>query len=70
MIIMSKAMDKAIDIPLSLTVFFILLVGIVLVNFNTAYNYTVTGLSSSTSQGIVLIVFVIGLFAYIGHLRK
>lgn len=67
---MSKAMDKAIDIPLALTVFFLLLTGIVLVNFNTAYNYVVTGLSTSTSQGVILIIFVIGLFAFIEQLRK
>jgi hypothetical protein len=67
---MGRAMDKAIDIPLALTVTFLLLSGIVLANFNTAYNYVVTGLSSATTQGIMLILLVIALFGLVDHFRK
>lgn len=60
--------EKTILIALSLALLFILLPTIVLTNFNTAYNYTVTGLSSTTLQGILLIVLVVALIGFVMYL--
>lgn len=49
---------------LALAVLFLLSANIILPYFNTTYNYTVTGLSASTTQGIFLIVLVIALIGF------
>lgn len=53
--------DTAIGIGLGLTVLFLLGSTIILPRFNEAYNTSVTGLSASTTQGLLLIVLAIGL---------
>lgn len=52
-------MGKITDFSLGATVFFILVATIVLTQFNTAYNFVVTGLSSSTLQGLLLLILVL-----------
>jgi len=49
---------------IGLTVLFLLLSTIVLPQFNTTYNYSVTGLSASTTQGLFLLVFVLALVGF------
>jgi len=52
-----------IGIAIGMTVFYLLLSTIVLSHFNTSYNYTVTGLSTATTQGLFLLTFVLGCIA-------
>jgi hypothetical protein len=54
-------LDKIVSIAIGATVFFLLVATIVLPQFNTSYNYTVTGLSASTLQGLLLLVLVMAL---------
>ena len=49
---------------IGLTVLFLLLSTIVLPHFNTTYNYTVTGLSTATTQGIFLLVLILALIGF------
>lgn len=49
---------------IGLTVLFLLMSTIVLPHFNTTYNYTITGLSSATSQGMFLLVLVLALIGF------
>lgn len=65
--------NKVVYGAIGLTVLFLLFSTIVLPQFNTTYNYTVTGLSSTTSQGLFLLVLVLALVgfgvAYIPRMR-
>jgi len=54
-------LDIVVGVSIGLTVFFLLAANIILPFFNTAYNVSVAGLSSSTTQGLLLLVFVLGL---------
>lgn len=54
-------LDTVVGISIGLTVFFLLAANIILPFFNSAYVASVTGLSSSTTQGLLLLVFVLGL---------
>ena len=56
-------MNKVIGIALGLTVLFLLGSTILLPHFNTTYNYSITGLSASTTQGLFLLVLVLGLIS-------
>ena len=49
---------------IGLTVLFLLMSTIVLSHFNTTYNYTVSNLSSTTTQGIFLLVLVLALIGF------
>lgn len=49
---------------IGLTVLFLLMSTIVLDHFNTTYNYTVTGLAASTTQGLFLLVLVLALIGF------
>lgn len=49
---------------IGLVVMYLLLSTIVLPNFNTSYNYTVTGLSSSITQGLLLLTLVLALVGF------
>lgn len=55
--------DTVVGIALGLTVFFLLVDTIILPFFNGAYNRTVTGLSNTTTRGLLLIVLVLGMIA-------
>ena len=59
----SGILNVVIGIGIGLTVFFLLMSTIVLPHFNTTYNYTVTGLSTATTQGIFLLSFILGALA-------
>ena len=61
---MSQIINKVIYGAIGLTVLFLLMSTIVLPHFNTTYNYTVTGLSSATSQGMFLLVLVMALIGF------
>ncbi len=52
--------DKALGAALA----FILIAVVVMPFFNTAYNTSITGLSSATSQGLLLVVFLIYLVSH------
>lgn len=54
-------LDTVVGISIGLTVFFLLAANIILPFFNTAYTATVTGLSATTTQGLLLLVLVLGL---------
>lgn len=56
--------NKIIMGSIGLTVLFLLMSTIVLDHFNTTYNYTVTGLSATTTQGIFLLVLVLALIGF------
>jgi hypothetical protein len=62
--------DKIIDIALGATIFFVLVATIVLPMFNTAYNATVTGLSSTTLQGLLLVCLVLAIIGVARHFVK
>lgn len=49
---------------IGLTVLFLLMSTIVLTHFNTTYNYAITGLSASTTQGLFLLVLVLALIGF------
>lgn len=49
---------------IGLVVMYLLLATIVLPNFNTTYNYTVTGLSTATLQGLLLLTLVMALIGF------
>jgi ABC-type phosphate transport system permease subunit len=49
---------------IGLVVLFLLLTTIVLPYFNASYNTTVTGLSSSFLQGILLLVFILAMIGF------
>jgi len=49
---------------IGLTVLFLLMSTIVLSHFNTTYNYTITGLSAATTQGLFLLVLVLALIGF------
>ncbi len=59
---------------IGLTVLFLMFSTIVMSHFNTTYNYTVTGLSAATTQGLFLLVLVLALIGfavrYIPSVRK
>jgi type II secretory pathway component PulF len=56
---------------IGLVVLFLLMSTIVLPQFNTTYGYTVTGLSSATTQGIFLLVLFLALIGFaIAYLPK
>jgi type II secretory pathway component PulF len=57
----SSIINTVIYGAIGLTVFFLLLATIVLPQFNTAYNTAVTGLSTATLQGMLLLVLVLAL---------
>lgn len=61
---MSNIINNVIYGAIGLTVLFLLMSTIVLPNFNTSYNTTVTGLSSTTLQGIMLLVLVLALIGF------
>lgn len=56
--------NKIVYGSIGLTVMFLLMSTIVLPQFNTSYNYPVTGLSSATSQGLFLLVLVLALVGF------
>lgn len=56
--------SKVIYGAIGLMVLFLLMSTLVMSHFNTTYNYTVTGLSSTTSQGLFLLVFVLALLGF------
>jgi hypothetical protein len=49
---------------IALATLFLLLPTIVMPYFNTSYNYTITGLSASVTQGILLLVFFLALLGF------
>ena len=49
---------------IALTVMYILMSTIVLPKFNDSYNTTVTGLSSSTTQGLLLLTLILALVGF------
>lgn len=49
---------------IGLVVLFLMLTTIVLPNFNSSYNYTVTGLSPSITQGLLLLVLFLALIGF------
>ena len=49
---------------IGLTVLFLLMSTIVLPQFNASYNTPVTGLSSATLQGLLLLVLVLALIGF------
>lgn len=49
---------------IGLVVLYLLLATIVLPNFNTTYNYTITGLSASVTQGLLLLTLVLALIGF------
>lgn len=55
---------EGVMIALSITTFMLLLGSIVMQFFNTAYNYQITGLAVSTTQGLILLPFVLALIGY------
>jgi len=61
---MTSIINKIIYGAIGLTVLFLLMSTIVLPHFNTTYNYTVTGLSSATTQGLFLLVLVLALIGF------
>jgi hypothetical protein len=62
---MADAMvNKVIMGSIALAVMFVLLPNLVLPFFNTAYNYTITGLAATTTQGIYLLVLVLALVGF------
>jgi hypothetical protein len=60
---MDGLINKTILIIISLATVFLLSATILMPFFNTTYNYTVTGLSTATTQGILLLVFFLGLIS-------
>lgn len=60
-ITMSEIINKIVFGAVALTVCFLLLNVVVLPHFNDAYNTSVTGLSSSTTQGLILLSLVLAL---------
>lgn len=61
---MSGIINQIIYGAIGLTVLFLLASTIILPNFNTTYNYPVTGLSSTTLQGMFLLVLVLALIGF------
>lgn len=61
---MANLLNKIIMGSIGLTVLFLLMSTIVLTHFNTTYNYTVTGLSAATTQGLFLLVLVLALIGF------
>jgi len=57
-------LNKIIMGSIGLTVMFLLMSTIVLTHFNTTYNYSVTGLSAATTQGLFLLVLVLALIGF------
>jgi predicted transporter len=49
---------------IGLVVMYLLLTTIVLPNFNSSYNYTVTGLSATVTQGLLLLTLVLALIGF------
>lgn len=56
---MSKLLNLVVIGSIAATVFFLLAATIILPQFNTAYNFSVTGLSVATTQGLLLLVLVL-----------
>jgi hypothetical protein len=68
---MTNIINTVVYGSIALTVLFLLMSTIVLSHFNTTYNFVITGLSSSTTQGLFLLVLVLSLVgAAIGFLPK
>lgn len=61
----SGIINRVIYGALGLAVLFLVIPTIVLPYFNTTYNYTVTGLSTATSQGIFLIILIVALIGFV-----
>ena len=61
---MKGIINKVVYGAIGLTVLMLLMSTIVLSEFNTTYNYTVTGLSASTTQGLFLLVLVLALVGF------
>jgi len=55
-------MEKVVAVSIGLTVFFLLLSSIIMPNYNTTggQNVAGTGMSTTTYQGILLLVFILG----------
>lgn len=60
----SGIIKKVVFGAIGLTVLFLLMGTIVLPHFNTTYNYTITGLSVATTQGLFLLVLVLALIGF------
>lgn len=56
--------NKVILGSIALAVLFVLLPNLVMPFFNTSYNYTITGLAAATTQGIILLVFILALIGF------
>ena len=56
--------NKIVMGSIGLTVLFLLMSTIVLTNFNSTYNYEITGLSAATTQGLFLLVLVLALVGF------
>ena len=68
---MANIINKIVYGSIGLTVLMLLLSTVVLDHFNEAYNTGVTGLSSSTTQGLILLVLVLALIGFaVGFLPK
>lgn len=61
---MGSLINKVIMGSIALAVLFVLLPNLVMPFFNTSYNYSITGLSAATTQGIILLVFVLALIGF------
>lgn len=57
----TATINKVVGIALGLTVFYLLASTIILPRFNESYNTGVTGLATSTIQGLNLLPLVIGM---------
>ncbi len=61
---MSSMIRNVVLGSIALVVLFLLMATIVLPNFNTTYNYTVTGLSPAITQGLFLLVLTLALIGF------
>lgn len=67
---MADIMEKIIGLALGLGVLFLMTTNVILPFFNGSYNYTVTGLTASTLQGILLIILLVGLVGAVVTIYK
>lgn len=61
---MASIINKVVYGSIGLAVLFVLLPNLVMPFFNTSYNYTITGLAAATTQGILLLVFILALIGF------
>lgn len=61
---MPSIINRIVYGAIGLTVLFLLLSTIVLPHFNSTYNYAVTGLSVTVTQGLFLLVLVLALIGF------